>query len=103
MGEWPPLSASGEIELPSGGTRCEVSVTTEGLTASDGDRVLVSWPAHEILNVVRESYDLRVTNAFDDQQITLRRFARRTDELESALRRSRADALARLMAPRKRR
>lgn len=99
LGEWAPLNASGEIELPSGDASCEVSVTPEGLTARDGERVLASWPAHEILNVAREDYDLQVTNVFTDERITLRRFARRTDELESTLRRSRADALAGLMAP----
>lgn len=93
------FTAAGEIDLPSGGGACELTVDLDGVVARDGERVLILWPAHEIARVTREDYDIVVANAFDEQLITLRRFARRTDELEIALRRARADALAELMAP----
>jgi hypothetical protein len=93
------FTAGGEITLPSGTTACETAVGPEGLRASDGERALVAWPAHEIGQVIRDEYEIAVTNVFSDEQVVLRRFARRTDELEIALRRARADALARLMAP----
>ncbi len=93
------FSARGEIELPTGSTRCDLTVGSDGVIARDGDDLLLHWPAHEIARVTRDDYELLVTNVFDEQQLILRRFARRTDELEIALRRSRADALAALMAP----
>ncbi|MFW5868985.1 MAG: hypothetical protein ACOCX2_14265 [Armatimonadota bacterium] len=99
MTERESFAASGEIALPSGQTACSVTVTADGLAVSDGSRTVVEWPAHEIDRVEREDYDVIVTNVFDAPGIVLRRFARRTDELETALRLSRADALAQLMAP----
>jgi len=93
------FAAEGEIALPSGTMACSATVNVEGLVASDGDRTLIDWPAHEIASVSREDYDIVVTNLFDGGQVMLRRFARRTDELETALRLARADAFARLMAP----
>lgn len=93
------FSASGEIELPTGSSQCDLIVGPDGITASDGDDGLMQWPAHEIAQVAMNDYELLVRNAFDEQQCVLRRFARRTGELEIALRRFRADALAALMAP----
>ena len=97
------FSAPGEVELPSaalpGAVACELTVAPESLQATGATGALIAWPAHEIGQVIREDYVIRVVNAFDDSIITLRRFARRTDELEIALRRARADALATLMAP----
>lgn len=91
--------ASGQIELSSRTINCELSVGPEGLTAAEGGRTVLAWPACEIHSVRRDDYDIAVEHAFDDASIVLSRFARRTDELEGALRRTRADALARLMAP----
>ena len=93
------FSAGGEIELPSGSMRCELTVDPGGIAARDEEQMLVQWPAHEIACIIRDDYELLVKNVFDEQQLVLRRFARRTDELETTLRRVRGDALARLMAP----
>ena len=49
--------------------------------------------------MTRQDYQIIVTDAFDGGRVVLRRFARRTDELETALRRARAGALVGLMAP----
>ncbi len=97
------FAAPGEIEPPSaalpGAVSCDLTVGLEGLRATGTAGALLAWPAHEIGQVIREGYVIRVVNAFDGSIIALRRFARRTDELEIALRRARADALATLMAP----
>ncbi|MFP4248944.1 MAG: hypothetical protein ACLFU7_04760 [Armatimonadota bacterium] len=99
MAEAASFTAGGEIATGSGAATCEFSVGPTGVTARDGDHAIVRWPGHEIGTVAREDYEIFVSNVFDGQTITLRRFGRRTDELETALRGARADALARLMAP----
>lgn len=93
------FTATGEIDLPEGCIRCELTVSRDGVVARDDTRKLLEWSAHEISDVLRDDYDLLVTNTFDERQFNLRRFARRTDELEVALRRVRANALCALMAP----
>ncbi len=99
LAEAASFTAGGEIGGESGSAACEFRVATGAITARDGERVLVHWPAQEIATVSREDYEILATNVFDGQAITLRRFGRRTDELETALRRARADALSELMAP----
>jgi len=99
LAEFPTLRAQGEVQEGAAISACEVTVEPPGITIAPADGPPRTWPAHEIAGVERAGYEIAVTRALDRQGIVLRRFARRTDELELALRRCRADALARLMAP----
>lgn len=92
------FSAPGEVQDGGAVVACEAAVDSSGLTITRADGVTITWPAHEIVMVSRDGHELTVTRA-GGASLLLRRFARRTDELQMALRRARADAFARLMAP----
>ncbi len=91
--------ARGEVQEGAATSTCELTVDPSGITIAPPDGEPRIWPAHEIVAVERVGYEMAVRRAFGREGLVLRRFARRTDELELALRRCRADALARLMAP----
>ncbi|MGD9495372.1 MAG: hypothetical protein AB7Y46_03575 [Armatimonadota bacterium] len=99
MPEFPPFTASGEMQVGANASACDVTVDASGLTVRPSSGAAIHWPGHEIAAVEREGYELRLTRALQRGSLSLRRFARRTDELVLALRRCRADALVRLMAP----
>jgi len=96
--EFAAVNAPGEVGEGGQVAACTVVVDPAGLTITRADGAATSWPAHEIAAVQRDGYELTLTGA-GGASVVLRRFARRTDELETALRRARADAFARLMAP----
>lgn len=93
------MTAAGHVELGAGCVGRQITVGPEGLAISDGEHLLARWRACEIGGVIRDGYTITLRHAWEPDTIALRRFARRTDELELALRRCRADALAELMAP----
>jgi len=97
--EFASFRAQGEVQQGAATSACEVTVEPSGITITPADAPPRTWPAHEIAGVERAGYEIAVARALGREGIVLRRFARRTDELEPALRRCRADALARLMAP----
>lgn len=92
------FSAPGEVQQDGVVAACAATVDPTGLTITRADGATVTWPAHEIAAIRRDGYELTVTRA-GGESLVLRRFARRSDELQMALRRARADAFARLMAP----
>lgn len=97
--DWAEFSARGAVQDGGTSAPCTVTVSAARLVISRDEGAAITWPAHEIAAVHRDGYDLALTRAGEDDALVLRRFARRTDELHAALRRARADAFARLMAP----
>ncbi|NLO04809.1 MAG: hypothetical protein GX131_03150 [candidate division WS1 bacterium] len=99
MADWPPLTADGELRGSGDPQPCHVSVTAEGLEVRLTDDSALRLPGHEMSGVMREGYELRVSDPSGANPIILGKLARRTDEAHLALRRCRADALATMMAP----
>lgn len=76
---------------------CRLSIAdgVVSVTRADGQ---AQWSGWQISGVRREEYTIEVI-VRDQKSARLQRFGRRTDEVEEALRRARADSLVRLMAP----
>jgi hypothetical protein len=92
------FSAEGKVQEGSQSFACEAEVAAEGLTlrrASGEEETCEGW---QIREVRREGYTIEVSCA-PTGSVLLHDFKRRTDELETALRRCRADAFASLMTP----
>jgi len=93
------FDGEGEVQAGTRASPCEITVDPSGLTVTEANGTETHWPAHDIAGVTRSGYEVIVRRALGRGSTVLTRFARRTDELIVALRRCRADALARLMAP----
>ena len=92
------VSASGVITWARESGPGSVHVRAEGLRVELASGATAEREAWEMGSVRRDGYTITVEFG-PDEEVALEQFARRTDELETALWRCRCDAIAELMAP----